>query len=190
MPSSLQGGIHGAVIISRQETKIMREKCLKWGAKATILCSLAFLCGCPIPSSLAVALRDAESNEYIINGRVCISPGGMVVSDNIDGVYVFIAVAPGDYAIHAAAEGYRTGEGTITLEIGQQAVATLALSPLDPGEQAGELPCAGGGDPTTEGVCGCFMNKFTARHAAGDLLVVACFGLVLLSRRNKPGQND
>lgn len=130
-----------------------------WAFAVMIGLLVIALPGCPVPSSLVVLVRDSTSLDALTNARVCIAPGGYAVTSNLDGAYVFNALAPGEYTLGVVAEGYHASEITVTVSPGQVAPLIADMTRLQPGEVETRDPCAGATlPPVPIRGCGCFME--------------------------------
>jgi hypothetical protein len=77
------------------------------------------------PSVLVTVLNDADSAP-VLNASVALSPGLIEVRNQVDGVYPFTLVPPGNYTVTATAEGIGSDSVNVNMQEGQ-AVASVTV---------------------------------------------------------------
>lgn len=138
--------------------------------------------GAILAGNIACLVRDAGTQDPILDASVARDPGNVSITFNVDGVYFFTGLPDGEYTITASAAGYLPETQTVELAGGAIMDATFDLV-RDGGEGEGE----GEGEGKPEGtfvLCSAPMPGEKGFNGS-DVLLGLGLVLALLWRRGR-----
>ncbi|HPO13474.1 MAG TPA: carboxypeptidase regulatory-like domain-containing protein [Candidatus Hydrogenedentes bacterium] len=141
-----------------------------------------------LAATLVCSVWDADSGEHtpIVNATVTISPLGMSVTENINGVYTFVSVPAGTYGVSVTAPEYQEDSRTVVLPSGETTTLNIPLHRSATQEGEGQNEGEGEGEtPQCACAAGTYHPGGPAQGLGGDFLITMLALLTLLIAAKK-----
>jgi len=140
-----------------------------------------------LPGTVLCTVWDDDASDHvpITNATVTVTPIGLSITENIEGVYTFADIPAGTYTILVVAPGYEDASRTATVASGAVVRVDFPIHQMSNGEGEGESEGEGEGPSP-----GCIGPALTTGHSStpsgglrGDILVLSAVLTLLVSAR-------